>query len=193
MDQDNAVGDRCPCWCSAATDACNAACADRKPFCTDSKKRDKKYFGAIMTWSLLGAVFGIVGIVLGCMPACCGQMIPQRKVLGIVGICVAAFGMLMPYLGSSMAANSVANPCCKGDLADCCRGADGDIKKILKALGVIVAYTVGFGWLTCILSPTGIALSGAAMCGCCKAKPSDGQGAVAGVVVAQGTTVPPKP
>lgn len=185
---DGSIDDACPCYCGkAGENGCLPACKSRKEYCKTEAKTRKKYFGKITLASIFAALLGITSIVLGCLPTCCAVMVPQAKILGGVGTVCALFAFVTPKIGANMAAGSVVKGCCKGDKAVCCDGGNSDdMHKFLKGLGTIVAYTVCLGFLGCITGGVGAGMSGAAMCGCCKADPNKQPGAVQAAVV-QGT------
>lgn len=185
---DGSIDDKCPCYCGkAGENGCSEVCKSRKEYCKTEAKTRKKYFGKITLASIFAALLGITSIVLGCLPTCCAVMVPQAKILGGVGTVCALFAFVTPKIGANMAAGSVVKGCCKGDKAICCDGGNSDdMHKFLKGLGTIVAYTVCLGFLGCITGGVGAGMSGAAMCGCCKADPNKQPGAVQAAVV-QGT------
>ena len=154
----------------------------------------KFWYSAIKTTVWLGLfIMAIPAIVLGCMPACCGKMLEQRKPMGGAAIGLGFFAMFMPAIGGMTGGGGACTKVCKE--AECehysaCVDDAGmaDCKAGLSALGVIVGYTAALGFLPLICGIVGAAMGCAACAGCCKANPNAG-GAANGAPVVQGAVV----
>merc|ERR1712205_196358 len=96
---------------------------------------------------------------------------------GAVGIILAILAMVFPFFGGIAAGQSLVNSACDcvEEQGDTCSEEDkkafGDA---VKAIGVVVAY-LAYGWVCVILGIVGVAMAGAACCGCCKAKAEEGE------------------
>lgn len=164
------------------------ACNHMSQACED--KIVEHFFATILTFSAVGAVLAIAGIVLGCLPTCCGKMIEKAKPFGIIAMVLSLIGMIMPAIAGKVAIDSSIDKVCedKGCNPNGCDQDEIDEEKdALAALGIVLAYTVGHGYLPLILGIIGMAMGGAACCKCCKAKgePAGGDVVVATAAVAK--------
>merc|ERR1712216_1010084 len=140
----------------------------------------KIWYSAIKVCVWIGLlVMAVPSIVLGCMPACCGKQVPKRKIFGGIGIFLGFLALIMPFIGAKTGAAGACAKLCKEaeceDYAWCADDAGKTAcKEYLGGLGVFVAYTAALGFLPLICGIVGMSVSGAAICGCCKAKDAAG-------------------
>jgi hypothetical protein len=147
--------------------------------CTD--KIAEHFFKTILIMSAVGACLAIPGIVLGCMPTCCGKMVEKAKPIGIIAMILGLVGMIMPAIGGKVAIDSSIDKVCedKGCNPNGCDQEEIDEEKdVLAGFGIILAYTIGHGYIALICGIIALAMGGAACCKCCKAKPEAGGGDV---------------
>jgi hypothetical protein len=147
------------------------------------------YYAKILIFAIIGACCGIPSIVLGCMPACCGKQIEKAKLFGKIGITLGILSVIMPFIGAKVATGPVVKMVCDDKICNpngCTDKEEEDLKSGMTALGVLVAYTVGHGYIALICGIVGVSVSAAAHCGCCKAKPDAGAPAAAVVVATPG-------
>jgi hypothetical protein len=106
------------------------------------------------------------------------------KIAGCSSVVFGILAMLFPAFGVGAATDGAVNDTCDSCTGGCTTKQKEDMKAILNALGIFVAYIAGGGWLCIIL---GIV---AAVIGCCACCPCCGPLATKKLQQASGANVP---
>jgi len=128
------------------------------------------YYGKIITGSICSLVIALVMIIATAVPCCCGVDLDKPicpKVVGGLAICLGIFCVFIPLLASYGAADGATNDTCAKCDGGCTDEQKESIKSLLNALGAIIAYTSGFGFLACIFGPLAAAIGCCTVCPCC--------------------------
>jgi len=166
--------------------------------CTWSDADTEEFYSMLMIGTILGALFGIVCVVLGALPLCCGIMKPQAKIVAGIIIGIGIFICFIPAItGAAQGSAAVDKMCdrCKESTnrydSDCSDKDKEEAKEAISALGVIVAYIHAFGFVVVILGITAATFGCCILCKCCKMKEEvAGGGGVQGQVVGQAVGQP---
>ena len=145
----------------------------------------KTWYTMVTTFSYVGALIAIVGIVFGCLPTCCGKMKDKKKLTGWLAIGIGVLALVLPAIVSSvMVESAISKYCDDCAYVTCTEETERQLKDDLHALGMFVAYTFALGFVPAILGIISISMGSATLCGCCGAKPgAAGAAAASGVVV----------
>jgi len=130
------------------------------------KEEEDDYYAKILTGSIIGGVICLITLVIGSLAVCCGFMKDTNLKAIAVGIgLLAGFCMFIPLIAGKVAMDgAVADHCdkCHCDVQD-----EQEAKDYLSGLGVIIAYTFGFGFVVVILGGVTLCLSCCMCCPCC--------------------------
>jgi hypothetical protein len=139
----------------------------------------------VTTFSYVGALIAIVGIVFGCLPTCCGKMQDKKKLTGWLAIGIGTLALFLPAIVSGiMVESAITKYCDECEYVTCTEEQETQLKEDLHALGIFVAYTFALGFVPAILGIISICMGSATLCGCCGAKPgAAGAAGGSGVVV----------
>jgi len=144
--------------------------------CSWSQEDTDDWIGSIMAGSIIGWIFALILSILGCIPLCCSgpTLKAQATIIGIVCILGGLFAFFIPAIaGAAATSGAIDDYCdrCQAEGYSSCSEADRDeAKDDIAALGIIVAYLLGFGWLVVIQAIVAMVLGCAIMCKCCKMK-----------------------
>lgn len=135
--------------------------------CDDACAED--YNAKLMAGSIVGFVLGIIVIVVASVPLCCGydaNMPSCPKLVGVAAILCGIIIIFVPIMGVSSAADGAAADTCAKCDDGCTEEEEQSIENVLGALGFIIAYTAGMGFLSIIVGVTASIL-GCCVCGAC--------------------------
>jgi hypothetical protein len=147
--------------------------------CSWTDKDSEEFYGMLIIGTVIGALFSIICIVVACLPLCAGIMKAQAKIVAGVVIAIGIFVCFIPAITGKAQADAAVNKMCERCEADvnhsgCSEVDKSDAKDAVGALGIIVAYVHGFGFMVVILGITAAALGCCICCKCCKMKDEDG-------------------
>ena len=120
----------------------------------------------------------VPSVVMGCLPACCGKMVAQRKILGALGIVLGICSWFMPLIGAHMGTYGACTKTCED--AECNEYStqcnlpspseseyEWVCENMYNAHGIIGIFIFGGGGIIplmiCII---GVVFSAIACCGC---------------------------
>merc|ERR1712224_870207 len=153
------------------------------------------WYGKILIGSIFGIVFTLVTTVVTSLPVCCGVMKDNKSLKIIAIVCgVVGISYAIPFISGALTAGSFTD-----DICDSCGGCTDkertDLEESIGALGVLVAYIHGFGFVVVILSSVTMCLSCCICCPCCgplkQAKDAANAGGGAPAVQGQVIGAPP--
>lgn len=147
--------------------------------CSWTDKDTEEFHGMLIIGSVIGTLFAIICIVFASLPLCAGIMKPQAKIVASVAISIGIFVCFIPAITGKAQADAAVNKMCERCSADpthsgCTADEKSKAKEAVGALGVIVAYIHGFGFLVVVLGITAAALGCCICCKCCKMKEEGG-------------------
>jgi hypothetical protein len=160
--------------------------------CTCDTTCENDYKAKFWGFSIGGAVLGIIFIIVASVPCCCGKDFDSANCPKIAGGLAIVFGLLsifFPAFGVGAATEGAVEDTCKSCTNGCTTKQKDDMKTILNAFGIFVAYIAGGGWLCIILGITAAAIGCCACCPCCGPLKTKRDAAAAGAPAAQGTVV----
>jgi hypothetical protein len=105
-----------------------------------------------------------------------------------VAIVLGLLSIFFPAFGVGAATEGAVEDTCANCKNGCTTKQKDDMKTILNAFGIFVAYIAGGGWLCIILGITAAAIGCCACCPCCGPLKTK-RDAAAGAPAAQGTVV----
>lgn len=127
------------------------------------------WYGAIMVGSIVGFLVGLVLTVLVALPLCCGILKGPAKILAGVAIGLGIFVIFIPLIAGKASTDAAISKMCD-KCGTCEPDEEQKAKDAIGALGVIVAYTVGHGYLCVIIGVLAACLGCCVCCKCCKMK-----------------------
>lgn len=136
--------------------------------CDDDCKND--YYGKIVGGTVAAAVIAVIFLVAASVPCCCAVDLDKPmcpKIVGGISIVVGIFCIFIPGIASYGAADGATNDTCDKCTNGCTDEEKESIKTVLTGLGVLVAYTVAYGFVACVLGPVAAAVGCCAICPCC--------------------------
>jgi len=147
--------------------------------CSWTDKDSEDFYGMMIVGTVIGVLFAMMCIVFACLPLCAGMMKPQAKIIAGIVIAIGIIVCFIPAITGKAQADAAVNKMCDRCAADPShRGCTADDKtkgkEAVGALGIIVAYVHGFGFLVVILGVTAAALGCCICCKCCKMKEEEG-------------------
>jgi len=147
--------------------------------CTWTDKDSEEFYAMLIIGTVIGLLFAIICIVFACLPLCGGIMKPQAKIIAGVAIAIGIIVCFIPAITGKAQADAAVNKMCDRCAADptnagCSEQDKSDAKEAVGALGIIVAYVHGFGFLVVVLGVTAAALGCCICCKCCKMKEEGG-------------------
>merc|ERR1712127_465685 len=127
------------------------------------------YTSGVMGGSIAAAIVGIILVVVVALPLCCGILKQFAKIIAIVVIVVSILVMVLPLLISMGACGGPVDDACV-ECGGCTESQRSSLEDSCKALGILIVYFAGFGWLGIILGITAMGMSCCIFCGCCAMK-----------------------
>jgi len=157
--------------------------------CSWTDKDSETFYGMLIVGTVIGTLFGIICCVFACLPLCCSIMKPQAKIIAWVVILIGIFICFIPGITGKAQGDAAVNKMCERCDADannagkCSEDDKTKAKDAVGALGVIVAYMHGFGFVVVILGVTAAIMGCCICCKCCKMK--DDEAIPGGMVTGQ--------
>lgn len=136
--------------------------------CAWKEEYAEDWYGKILVGSIVGAVLTIITTVVASLPVCCGVMknsnlIPIAVALGVV----AAICLFIPLITGMATTGGLVDDICNSCDDGCTEQDRSELTDAIGALGVIVAYIHGFGFIVVILGAVTLCLSCCMCCPCC--------------------------
>jgi len=135
--------------------------------CTWRDDMAEDWYGKILVGCIIGIVITLVTTVVTSLPVCCGVMKDGPvKIIAIVCGAIAAVSYAIPFIAGAATAGSFTD-----DICDSCGGCNDkdrkDLEESIGALGILVAYIHGFGFVVVVLASITLCLSCCMCCPCC--------------------------
>lgn len=149
---------------------CNAGSCIYTGGCECHQECQDDYYGKILVGSIIATVICIIFIIVPSAPVCCGYDMKKDacpKIAGGLAIAIGIFMIFVPFIASISAADGATDDVCNACHDGCTDEQRKAIKDILSALGVLVAYTAGMGFLPVIFGIVAAAMGCCACCPCC--------------------------
>jgi len=150
------------------------------------------WYGKILVGCVFGIIFTLVTTIVTSLPVCCGVMKdgPLKPIAIVCGV-VAGFSYFIPFISGFATAGAFTDDICNSCDNGCTDDERKQIEEAIGALGVLVAYIHGFGFIVVILASITMCLTCCMCCPCCgplkqaqtDAQPTQPQAQVMGQVV----------
>jgi len=171
--------------------------------CTWTDKDTETYVGMLWVGSIIGTIIGIALIVFGSLPVCCAILKPQAKIIAVVILIFGLIIMFIPAITGKAVADGAIDKYCdrcaveSSGHAGCTEADRSKGKDDIAAIGIVVAYIWGLGFLCVICGITAMSLGCCIFCKCCKMKEelnmsAPPAGAIQGQVVGQPVSAEPE-
>jgi ABC-type nickel/cobalt efflux system permease component RcnA len=143
---------------------------DGSSYCHDcgelTKEEEEDYYARIWVGSIIGGVICTITIIVASIPGCCGKMTNGPLIpIAVVIMILAGICMSIPMITGKVVTDSVISDAC--DKCGCSEQDEKKLKDAFSTLGVLVAYTVGGGFIVVILGGITMCLGCLLCCPCC--------------------------
>jgi hypothetical protein len=143
--------------------------------CAWTDEDSEEFYSMLVVGTVIGAIFSIICIVLASLPLCCGIVKPKANIIAAVVITIGIIACFVPAITGKAQADGAVNKMCDRCEADvhhtgCTNKERSDAQDAVGALGILVAYVHGFGFMVVILGITASAMGCCICCKCCKMK-----------------------
>lgn len=126
------------------------------------------WYGKILVGSLIGFAITLGTTITLSLPVCCGVMKNANvKVIGIICGIIGGLSLFIPFISGAVSSGALVEDICDACTHGCSDTDRDELNTHLGALGVIVAYIHGMGFLVVVMGAVTLCLSCCTCCPCC--------------------------
>jgi hypothetical protein len=126
------------------------------------------WYGKILVGSIIGFVITLGTTITLSLPVCCGVMKKANvKVIGIICGIIGGLSLFIPFISGAVSSGALVEDICDACTHGCSDTDRDELNTHLGALGVIVAYIHGMGFLVVVMGAITLCLSCCTCCPCC--------------------------